>query len=260
MVGEHCASASAACSRPCKERRRARKRESCRYRCLTFARPEEARRRRRGRVQKGKERTFSAGLRAFGTGNWDGKYFLFSFILLLQFSVSLTFLPLPAAWLWGFQCVFLHEEMCGIVNPLFFSLSLSLSIRFHSWVLPQFIHSCIFMLLDAWWRMMQELKWFFSSMITDQGFLFKHVCMYYQKYKHMCHLHCYFSAFPWISRQQVGDFLNCNFRFVVLWVVLGQTFKTGQPASSLHLGDCHGYSESPALAEWHLLFNSYWLI
>lgn len=124
MVGEHCASASAACSRPCKERRRVRKRESCRYHCLTFARPEEARQRRRGKVQKGKERTFSAGLRAFGTGNWDGKYFLFSFILLLQFSVSLTFLPLPAAWLWGFQCVFLHEEMCSVVNPLSLSLSL----------------------------------------------------------------------------------------------------------------------------------------
>ncbi len=45
------------------------RRESCLYHCLTFARPAEAGQRRRGRVQKGKEITFSAGLRAFGTGN-----------------------------------------------------------------------------------------------------------------------------------------------------------------------------------------------
>lgn len=52
--------------------------------------------------------------------------------------------------------------------------------------------------------------WFFSSMIRDEGFLFRHVRMHYQNV---------------LLFVQIGDFLNCDFRFYGLsWVRL---FKLG---------------------------------
>lgn len=137
------------------------------------------------------------------------------------------------------------------------SKSLSLSLSVYMLIAGYYPSSCIMYFHAFRFTMKDDAR---TQVCRSCAILLKHVII---SGLHVCMknppaLECdgsnYFSAFHEL-RQQVRDFLKCDlffFSFKLSWVRL---FR--QPVPSLHLAGCHGYSKSPALAEWHLLFNSY---